>query len=126
MLVADMNFSASNLLAVAISARVDLYKLSRPDSADDFDIDDQMKPSQSIFKFNDTTSAVSFRPDGGLLAVGESSGKVQVFELKNKYSLRQYPDEHTNVRINAFAWSQTNLKNFVSCANDGNLSMYDI
>lgn len=85
-----------------------------------------MKPSSQIFKFTDTISAVEFRPDGGLLTCGEANGKVQIFELKNKYSLRSYPEEHLNVRINAFAWSKSNLKNFVSCANDGNLHMYDI
>ena len=85
-----------------------------------------MKPSQTIFKFDDTTSALRFRPDGGLLSVGEANGRIQVFELKNKYALRQYPEEHQNARINCLSWSQGNLKNFISCANDANLKMYDI
>ena len=33
----DVSFSAKNLLAVAISARVDLYKLGQPELADEFD-----------------------------------------------------------------------------------------
>jgi len=33
----DVSFSVNNLLAVAISARVDLYKLTQPEHADEFD-----------------------------------------------------------------------------------------
>jgi hypothetical protein len=33
----DVSFSANNLLGVAISARLDLYKLRQPEHADEFD-----------------------------------------------------------------------------------------
>jgi hypothetical protein len=40
MLTSALHFSSLGLLAVAISARIDLYKMERPASEDDFDIED--------------------------------------------------------------------------------------
>jgi len=57
----DVSFSAHNLLAVAISARVDLYKLKQLEHADEFDELDSIKPTHQLFKFKDMVSCVSFR-----------------------------------------------------------------
>lgn len=44
-MVTDMHFSTQNLIACAISARLDLYKLRQPEHADEFDELDQIKPA---------------------------------------------------------------------------------
>ena len=123
MLTSACHFSTLGFLACAISARVDLYKIERPASEDDFDPEDQIKPTQQLFKFQDTTSAVQFRQDGKLLLTGESNGKVQLFELTNKYVLRNY-SEHAN-RVNCLAWAEDSRR-FASCANDTSIRLYDI
>lgn len=83
----------------------------------------QLSPSQQIFKFNDVVSAVHFRSDGNLLLAGETSGRIQLFELKNKFALRTYT-EHAN-RINCFDFAP-NSRHFISCANETAIKVWDI
>ena len=82
-----------------------------------------LRPSQQLFKFNDPTTAVQFRSDGNLILVGETSGRIQLFELKNKFVLRSY-GEHSN-RINSLAFSADN-RHFISCANETAIKLWDI
>jgi WD40 repeat protein len=56
------------------------------------------------------------------LLTGESAGKVQLFEVKNKYILRSYQGKS---RVNALCFSQ-DQRNFAACANDTCLRYYDI
>ena len=77
----------SRLLATAVSARVDVYNLYQP-QAEDGEEPDTISPSQQIFKFNDPVTSLQFREDGALILTGESAGRVQLFELKNKFALR--------------------------------------
>jgi len=58
-----------------------------------------------------------------LLLVGETSGRIQLFELKNKFVLRQY-GEHSN-RINCLDFSPDN-RHFISCANETAIKLWDI
>ena len=74
------------LMAAAISARVDLYKLTQPSA----DAQEQMKPSGSIFKFKDMVTAVQLRQDGNLVLCGEKTGRIQLVELQNKFILKTY------------------------------------
>ena len=122
MQIGDLTFSSSNLLAVAVSARVDLYTLKQPESQDDVDFD-KLTPSNQIFKFDDVATAVNFRSDGQLLLTGEASGKVQLFELKNRIPLRNYTMGKN--RVNALSFSD-NSRNFLSCANDTCIRYFDI
>ena len=99
MQIADVNFcqaeSSSNarLFAVAISARVDIYNLSQPiENPEDGMEDDELKPRKQLFKFDDTTTSIKFRQDGNLLLAGEKTGRVQLFELNNKFVLRSYSE----------------------------------
>jgi len=82
-----------------------------------------MKPVQQLFKFDDPTTALQFRKDGGLIVVGESSGGIQLFELENKFVLRNY-GEHSN-RINCLDFSPDN-RHFISCANETAIKLWDI
>jgi WD40 repeat protein len=122
MQIGDLTFSSSNLLAVAVSVRVDLYTLKQPESQDDVDFD-KLTPSNQIFKFDDVATAVNFRSDGQLLLTGEASGKVQLFELKNRIPLRNYTMGKN--RVNALSFSD-NSRNFLSCANDTCIRYFDI
>lgn len=63
------------------------------------------------------------RPDGNLLLVGENSGRIQLFETQNRYTLRTY-EEHAG-RINSLCFAQNN-KNFLSAANETSIKLYDI
>ena len=58
----------------------------------EIDEPEKLKPSQTIFKFKDMTTAIQFREDGNILAVGEKQGNIQIFELNNKVSLRTYKE----------------------------------
>lgn len=117
----------SRMLATAISARVDIYSLSQqlpPPNDDDDELEQQsLRPSSQIYKFNDPVTALHFRPDGNLLLAGETTGRVQLFELKHKFALRTY-SEHAN-RINSFAFAQNN-RTFISCANETAIKLWDI
>jgi hypothetical protein len=71
-----------NLLATAVSARVDIYKLPQhTGNSDDTDIGDGIKPIQRIFKFKDIATAVKLRQDGNIVLCGEKTGRVQLIEL---------------------------------------------
>lgn len=79
----------ANLMATAVSARVDLYKLSAPEISEDNEID-SIKPVQRIFKFQDVATALTLRADGNLLLCGEKTGRLQLVELQNKFVLKTY------------------------------------
>ena len=117
-----VNFSTQNILAVGVSARIDLYTLRQPESQDDVDFD-QLKPSQQINKFDDVVTALQFRQDGNIIVAGEGTGKIQLIEVKNKYILRSYSMGKN--RVNALSFSESN-SHFASCANDTCLRYYDI
>lgn len=117
-----VNFSTQNIVAVGVSARIDLYTLRQPESQDDVDFD-QLKPSQQINKFDDVVTALQFRQDGNIIVAGEGTGKIQLIEVKNKYILRSYTMGKN--RVNALSFSESN-SHFASCANDTCLRYYDI
>jgi len=77
-----------NLMATAVSARVDIYKLLAPQEEEEV-----IKPAQRIFKFKDTVTSVQMRQDGNIVLCGEKTGRVQLIELGNKYILKTY-EEH--------------------------------
>jgi len=57
MQIAALHFSNANMLAVAVSSRVDLYTLRQPESQDDIDFE-ELKPSHQINKFDEAPSAL--------------------------------------------------------------------
>lgn len=65
MMRSDISFcqgSVANLMATAVSARVDIYKLTQPSTeAEDPEFAEGLKPIQRIFKFKDLATAVSLR-----------------------------------------------------------------
>ena len=79
----------SNMLATAVSARVDFYRVYANESEDA----DKMKPDQRIYKFKDLVTALKLRQDGNIIVTGEKAGKLQVIELSNKFILKTY-EEH--------------------------------
>lgn len=109
-------------MATAVSARVDIYNLMQQ-SEEDIENSVGLRPSQQLFKFDDPTTALQFRSDGNLILVGETSGRVQLFELKNKFVLRSYT-EHAN-RVNCLDFSPDN-RHFISCANETAIKLWDI
>lgn len=62
-----------NLMATAVSARVDIYKLPTPTNGED---DGELKPVQRLSKFKDVATAVQMRQDGNIALCGEKSGRV--------------------------------------------------
>jgi WD40 repeat protein len=107
----------ANLLATAVSARVDLYRLTQPE-------EEEIKPVQRLQKFKDIATAVQLRQDGNIVLCGEKTGRIQLIELQNKFVLKTYEEEHAN-QINAFAFKQT-MREFVAGANDTNIKVFDI
>lgn len=53
---------------------------------------DRLKPTNTIFKFKDQVTSCLLRQDGNLLLTGEKSGKIQLFELQNKFILKTYEE----------------------------------
>ena len=96
-----LSFNPTNMLAVGISTRVDLYQLYQPETQDDVEFE-PLKPSAQLFKFKDVVTACEFRPDGQLILAGDIEGRVQLMELKNKYILRSYECKN---RINALSFA---------------------
>ena len=99
----DINFCSdaqkANMCAIAVSARVDLYNLQRKnenevnDFADEYgDYQESLKPRTQLFKFDDIVTSINLRSDGNLLLAGEQTGRIQLFELNNKFILRSYSD----------------------------------
>lgn len=85
-----------NLMASAVSARVDIYKLPTPSlNKDDLFDDEGLKPIQRIYKFKDVATAVQLRQDGNIVLCGEKTGRIQLIELNNKFILKTY-EEHAN------------------------------
>ncbi|TNV80314.1 hypothetical protein FGO68_gene11371 [Halteria grandinella] len=125
MLRSDLSFCPSatdkpNLFATAVSARVDIYRLTQPEQGDE---ENEVKPVQKIQKFKDIATAVQLRQDGNIVLCGEKTGKIQLVELQNKFVLKTY-EEHSN-QINAFAFKST-MREFIVAANDTNIKVFDI
>ena len=96
MLRSDISFcqgAMPNLMATAVSARVDIFKLTQPSTEDDPELSEGIKPVQRIFKFKDVATAVSLRQDGNIVLCGEKTGRIQLIELNNKFILKTY-EEH--------------------------------
>jgi len=126
--IGDVTFcqstSHARLFAVAVEARVDIYNLSQPEeNPENSEDEDPIKHRTRLQKFEDSTTAIQLRQDGNLMLAGEKSGRIQLFELSKKYTLRQYT-EHSN-RVNSICWAQNN-KNFLSCANETSIRYWDI
>lgn len=111
-----------NLMATAVSARVDIYKLAQPTTQDPDE--DGIKPVQRIFKFKDVATSVKLRQDGNLVLCGEKTGRVQLIELNNKFILKSYEHEHAN-QVNSFDFKST-MREFISAANDTHVKVFDI
>lgn len=86
------DLSKANIMATAVSARVDIYRLPTPAAAGSGEEDeDGIKPIQRLFKFKDVTTAVQMRQDGNIALCGEKNGRVQLIELSsNKFVLKTY------------------------------------
>ena len=81
-------------MATAVSARVDIFKLSQPDTSEpDSEFSEGLKPIQRIFKFKDVVTSVALRQDGNIVLCGEKTGRIQLIELNNKFILKTY-EEH--------------------------------
>ena len=95
--IGDVAFCQSEanarLFAIAVEARVDIYNLSQPEeNPENSEEEDAIKHRTRLQKFTDSTTAIQFRQDGNLMLVGEKTGRIQLFELNKKYTLRQYTE----------------------------------
>ena len=91
--IAFCHGTVPNLLATAVSARIDIYKLTQPTASQEEEELEGLKPVQRIFKFKDVATAVALRQDGNIVLAGEKTGRVQLIELNNKFILKTY-EEH--------------------------------
>eukprot|EP00347_Sterkiella_histriomuscorum_P009274 403341835 len=122
--ISDISFCKGEkpyLMAAAVSARIDIYSLTQPEG-DDFN-DDKLKPISTMFKFKDAVHSVKLRQDGNLLLAGENSGRIQLFEIKNKFILKTY-QEFTS-QINSFDF-KPNMKEFVAGSNESGIKYFSI
>jgi hypothetical protein len=111
----------ANLMATAVSARVDIYKLSAPIVSEENEVE-SIKPVQRIFKFKDVATSVALRGDGNLILCGEKTGRVQLVELQNKFVLKTY-EEHSG-QVNNLEFKDN--KEFVVAANDTGIKVFNI
>ena len=75
--ISDIHFCQNkpNLVAVAVSARVDLYRLTRQEAKEEGH-DPEMKPITVFRHFKEPVSCVRLRQDASLIAVGDHSGLI--------------------------------------------------
>ena len=85
--------------------------------------DDKLKPVSQLFKFKDAVNAIKLRQDGNLILAGEKSGKIQLFEIKNKFILKTYAENQS--QINGFDF-KSNMREFISCSNESGIKYFGI
>ncbi|CAG8632974.1 6591_t:CDS:10 [Acaulospora morrowiae] len=69
-------------------------------------------------------TAITYSPDGSLLAVGDSQGKILAYDAKSKKNKDFYWNLH-NARINSIAWSPDSL-HAVSGSLDTNIYIWSV
>ncbi|CAN8327882.1 unnamed protein product [Cochlearia groenlandica] len=80
--------------------------------------------SSKRFSFRDVVSSVSFRSDGALLAASDLSGLVQVFDIKQKLSLRKLCSHKAPARFVKYP-IQDKL-HLISGGDDGVVKYWDV
>lgn len=115
----DVSFCENfpDYLCVAVSAKVDIYKVTQKLFEND------MKTINSLYKFNDVVTSCRLRNNRDILATGTKEGIVQIFQTKNRLSLRKYT-HHKNA-INYVSFNQ-NLVNLATCADENDVCIWEL
>ncbi|RHZ52608.1 hypothetical protein Glove_460g58 [Diversispora epigaea] len=97
--VIALNLDCTEIVVGCEDSKVRIYKVN----------DDALEEEKKqLTNFRSAITAISYSPDGTLLAVGDSQGKIFVYDSKSKEVKISYWAFHTT-RINSIAWSPDNL-----------------
>ena len=83
----------------------------------------EIKTINSLYKFNDVVTSCKLRNNKDILATGTKEGIVQIFQTKNRLSLRKYT-HHKNA-INHISFNQ-NLVNIATCADENDVWIWEL
>ncbi|PVU97345.1 hypothetical protein BB559_002068 [Furculomyces boomerangus] len=111
--VNSIEFSKSipHVFSVSASARIQIYSSQTG------------KATKTITKFNNVVKTSCFREDGKLLAVGDTDGLVQVFDVKSKACLRSFKGHNQAVNVVKFTANKTKL---ISVSDDKTIKLWDV
>ena len=82
------------------------------------------KLGKTITRFDDITHGSDIRADGRLLAVGDESGSIQVFETSSRAILKTWK-EH-NQPVWSVKFSPTEATTLISCSDDKTVRLWDL
>ncbi|QRW01703.1 U3 small nucleolar RNA-associated protein 15 [Ceratobasidium sp. AG-Ba] len=82
------------------------------------------KVTKNISRFKDTARSANIRKDGKLLAAGDDTGLIQIFDLNSRAILRTLNEHKQPVHITKF--SPLDSTQLVSCSDDTTVRLWDI
>lgn len=102
----------SDLFAVTTGTRVQLYSIK------------SRKLVKTITRFDDTAYSGEVRYDGRVLAAGDESGAIQVFDVSSRAILKTWKEQKQPVH--AVSWSSKDSTALMSCGDDRTVRLWDL
>lgn len=104
--------NASDTFAVTTGARVQLYSTKT------------RKVVRSITRFDDIAYSGEIRYDGRVLAAGDETGAIQVFDVNSRAILKTWKEQKQSVQT--VKWSPRDPTSLMSCGDDRTVRLWDL
>lgn len=104
-------------LCVAVSAKVDIYKITQNL------YESEIKAINSLYKFNDIVTCCKLRNNKDILATGTKEGIVQIFQTKNRLKLRDY--RHHKNAVNSISFN-ANKVSIATSADENDVCIWEL
>ncbi|MCJ1471720.1 hypothetical protein MMC13_000360 [Lambiella insularis] len=102
----------SDYFSVTTGARVQIYSIR------------SRRLVKTISRFDDVAHSADIRRDGRVMAVGDESGAIQVFDLHSRAILKTWNEHKQPVWVTKF--STTGLKTLMSASDDQTVRLWDL
>ena len=104
--------SPSPYFSVTTGARIQLYSTQT------------RKLVKTISRFSDTAYSGELRPDGRVLAAGDETGIIQVFDVGSRAILKTWKD--SKQPVHTVKWHTTEPTSLMSCGDDTTVKLWDL
>ena len=104
--------TSSDLFAVTTGSRVQLYSIK------------SRKLVKTITRFDDTAYGGDVRYDGRVLAAGDETGAIQVFDVNSRAILKTWKEQKQPVHT--VSWSSNESTALMSCGDDRTVRLWDL
>ncbi|KEF62717.1 uncharacterized protein A1O9_00690 [Exophiala aquamarina CBS 119918] len=108
----SLNQIVSDLFAVTTGTRVQLYSIK------------SRKLVKTISRFDDTAYGGEVRYDGRVLAAGDETGAIQVFDVNSRAILKTWKEQKQPVHT--VRWSSKESTALMSCGDDRTVRLWDL